>query len=549
MKKSSIGTACAVCGVLLAACSSTDDFVAVPNIVVGKVEADQPTLVSLGVTVPIESGDENYNAVAFVLYREQGAINWSQGLPLLRVRPEFADLSRQESFAGSIFGLQAGTSYEIRINVVDPDGADIVETLALTTRALPAALPKRPTLIYVSRASQFHTALAKASPGDVLELSAGTYVGDFVVPNGINGTLDDPIIIRGENRSAVVLRGEKGAGLQISGNYVTVEDVTIEAGESGIGVLARDSEGAVIRRTRIRNVDKGIILAQGTNRNFTIYDNVLEGQNSWPVIDNSTWDDEGITVTGEGHAIFHNTLSGFGDALGLSRFGDIPNRSIDFYRNEVLWTGDDGIELDDGERNVRAFENRVTNSATLISVQHNYDTGGPVYAFKNVGINQARMPFKLNDSPSGFYLLHNTSVKTLGADEWLWVQYNNGPVQNFQLKNNVLFSVAPWTRGILFEAPIGVAEFDYNGYRPLGRDQPFERHGLALGRAPFERAISLGPDYTTLAMPQYVGLKASSKAVDAGVRIFNVNDAYEGDSPDLGAYEFGVPSPEYGARW
>ena len=200
MKKSSIGTACAVCSALLAACSATVDFVAVPNIEVGKVEADQPTLVSLGVNVPIKSGDENYNAVAFVLYREQGAINWTQGLPLLRVRPEFADLSREESFAGSIFGLQAGTSYEVRINVVDPDGADIVETLALTTRTLPAALPKRPTLINISSASQFHTALAEARPGDVLELSAGKYIGDFVVPNGINGTLDNPIIIRGENR-------------------------------------------------------------------------------------------------------------------------------------------------------------------------------------------------------------------------------------------------------------------------------------------------------------------------------------------------------------
>ncbi len=549
MRNSLIVSAFAVCNVVLAACYATDNFVAVPNIVVGRVEADQPTLVSLGLHLPIISGDENYNAVAFVEYRGQGAINWSAGLPLLRVRPEFADIDREESFAGSIFGLQAGTSYEVRINVVDPDGADIVQTLTLATRALPAALPKRPNFINVSDASQFHTALASAEPGDVIELAAGTYVGDFVVPTGTTGTSDNPIFVRGVNRNAVILRGKGGPGLQIYGSFITLEDITIEAGESGIGVLARDSEGTVIRRTRIANVDKGIILTHGTNRNFTIYDNVLEGRNLWPVIDNSTWDDEGIAVTGEGHAIFQNTLSGFGDALGLSRFGDIPNRSIDFYRNEVLWTGDDGIELDDGERNVRAFENRVTNSATLISIQHNYDTGGPVYAFRNVGINQARMPFKLNDSPSGFYLLHNTSVKTLGADEWLWVQYNNGPVQNFQLMNNVLVSVAPWSRGILFEAPISVAEFDYNGYRPFDHDQPFERYSVSLRRAPFESAIALGPDYTTFAIPQDVTLKVSSKAIDAGIRILNINNEYRGDAPDLGAYERGFLRPVYGARW
>ena len=285
------------------------------------------------------------------------------------------------------------------------------------------------------------------------------------------------------------------------------------------GLVARDCEWVVIRRTKIK-ADQGIVATHGTNRNFTIYDNVLEGNNLWPVIDQSTWDDEGIAVTGEGHAIFHNTLSGFGDALGLSRFGAIPSRAVDFYRNEVLWTGDDGIELDDGERNVRAFENRITNSATLISVQHNNDTGGPVYAFRNVGVNQARFPFKLNDSPSGFYLLHNTCVKTQGANDWLWVQYNNGAVQNFFLQNNLLVSQSKWSRGVAFGAPIVLGSFDYNGYRPPGgAGQPYERHAVYLRKVPFANSIGLGPDYTVMVKPQDVTLQASSKAVGAGITV------------------------------
>ena len=43
-------------------------------------------------------------------------------------------------------------------------------------------------------------------------------------------------------------------------------------------------------------------------------------------------------------------------------------------------------------------------------------------------------------------------------------------------------------------------------------------------------------------------LKAAGKAVDAGVRLPNVNDDYTGNAPDLGAYELGRPAPVYGPR-
>ena len=43
-------------------------------------------------------------------------------------------------------------------------------------------------------------------------------------------------------------------------------------------------------------------------------------------------------------------------------------------------------------------------------------------------------------------------------------------------------------------------------------------------------------------------LKAGSKAVDAGVRLPNINDDYTGKAPDLGAYEVGRPAPVYGPR-
>jgi hypothetical protein len=43
-------------------------------------------------------------------------------------------------------------------------------------------------------------------------------------------------------------------------------------------------------------------------------------------------------------------------------------------------------------------------------------------------------------------------------------------------------------------------------------------------------------------------LRAGSAAIDAGIRIPNVNDGFNGAAPDLGAYEFGRAPPHYGPR-
>src|ERR1700721_839666 len=43
-------------------------------------------------------------------------------------------------------------------------------------------------------------------------------------------------------------------------------------------------------------------------------------------------------------------------------------------------------------------------------------------------------------------------------------------------------------------------------------------------------------------------LRPGSAAVDAGVRLPNINDEFTGDAPDLGAYEVGQPVPHYGPR-
>ena len=71
--------------------------------------------------------------------------------------------------------------------------------------------------------------------------------------------------------------------------------------------------------------------------------------------------------------------------------------AIDIYRNEIEVMTDDGIELDFSERNVRCFENRLTNVFQGISAQPVY--GGPAYSSGNVLYNVVLEPFKLHQSP------------------------------------------------------------------------------------------------------------------------------------------------------
>src|ERR1041384_329082 len=85
---------------------------------------DRPTLITLGVQLPV-TGDDNFNAAVAMRYREAGTVEWHDALPLLRVHAEVvAGRKVNPQFAGSIFDLLPATAYEIELHAVDPDGLD-----------------------------------------------------------------------------------------------------------------------------------------------------------------------------------------------------------------------------------------------------------------------------------------------------------------------------------------------------------------------------------------------------------------------------------------
>lgn len=111
----------------------------------GRFTVEPPTLICLGFEWEIK-GDDNRNATVAVRYREAGAGQWREALPLLRIggervfRPRVSlDYTTPHMFAGSILDLDADTAYECRLTMNDPDGVrgEPVKTVTVRTRGVP----------------------------------------------------------------------------------------------------------------------------------------------------------------------------------------------------------------------------------------------------------------------------------------------------------------------------------------------------------------------------------------------------------------------------
>jgi hypothetical protein len=97
-------------------------------VVPGESIVEPATLINLGFEWKIQ-GDDNRNATVAVQYRKKGQSEWKEALPLLRIGDEkvwrareFLEYWTPRLFAGSIFDLEQGTTYECRFTMSDPDG-------------------------------------------------------------------------------------------------------------------------------------------------------------------------------------------------------------------------------------------------------------------------------------------------------------------------------------------------------------------------------------------------------------------------------------------
>lgn len=547
----------------------------------GTPVVDPPTLVALGVALPI-TGDDNFTAHVTLRYRKLGTTTWRDAMPLQRVHAELVTgFATQPSFAGSVFDLAPATTYELELHATDNDGrVDQTLMVMATTRDIPKD-PTTPRMVAVTTAAQLTTALNAAQPGDIIELAAGTYTGAFAI--NASGTASQPIVIRGVAQDTVILDGGNCSGcnvLETYGNWIHIEAMTIQNASRAIRMQTQGAHDIVIRRVHIRDVTLGIGSAPNQADAY-IADNILEGRLTWPCTyasDDTSCNaggqhglhanDDGINVQGEGHVVAHNRLSGFGDAMKSEQDGV---RSADFYGNDVLSAYDNGLELDGSLRNTRALRNRFTNTYATLSFQPIF--GGPAYAIRNVLYNVEDEQFKLHsrgtDPTVGAVILHTTVIRALRS---IQVSSSVSPLQ-FTVANSLFIGPSTISDGftVRYDVPsVSTAATDYNGYFPDGQFQygynagaggityaslaaaiaggKFEQNSLLVGASVLESG-TVGPTtHTTAVTPFVPTLGAASPAIDRGFALPNIDDDFHGSAPDLGAIESGCDVPIYGPR-
>ena len=414
-----------------------------------------PTLRCLGVRWLI-GGDANHNARVAVHYRRQDSQEWKPALDLFRVesaavREAVRPPEGQTLYAGSVFGLEEGTAYDVKLSLVDPDGGNGERIVPMTTWAEPQLAEGRRRIEVTP--DGFSRALEAVEPGQTLRLHAGTYRGAW---RWKSGTPDKPIGIVAAGDGEVVLDGQGGQTvIGASGLHdVVFEGLTIRNATWGIAV--NGGARITVRRCTITDVENGLVAQRDGERQqrFLIADNVITGRATWP---RSRGIEErgGVRIGGTGHVVCYNRIRGFADAISVHPV--YPCAAIDFYGNEISECTDDGIEMDGSEQNTRCFENRLTNVFQGISLQPVH--GGPVYVFRNALYNVGAETFKLHNGPSGGLLLHNTSVKA-GMP---WVLMSGEPVSNCITRNN-LFVGTEGNYAFETTAPMQGCDFDYDGF-------------------------------------------------------------------------------------
>lgn len=517
----------------------------------GEPTASFPTYENLSIDWTIE-GDDNENGTVLVRYRALGDADWKKALPLFRV-PAGSNCGFlwKNRHSGSLFGLTPNTSYEIELALNDPDGGSQIETLVASTKQWPES-SKQGVLV---DPQSIAIKLTQLKAGDVLLLQKGEY-NEFRIPH--SGSMEKPIVIRADSPHEAIINGD----VRIDGKaHVHVIGLKING-----KVKFNNANNVMIRECKITTANDGIVAYGSEVSEITVVENHIHGPSQWKESSLGTNGDnlgEGIVVTGSGHVIANNLVEGFRDGISLVEDKNAHNqRSIDIYRNDIYHCCDDGIEADFAMGNVRVYENRLTDCFMGISSQPSL--GGPTYFIRNEIYNAVLQGFKLQRSSVGDIGFHNTVVKSGDA-----FSVNTRDVWSRAWFCNNLFIGSPGSEyngyhsgaGRLLYIPSAAenCKFEFNGFGSMGTDriegnfggkrisakELSEQHNQIVDLQLFDKSVKI-PDPLAQHPAQNFELSEDSIVIDRGKELFNVNDGFNGQAPDLGAIELGADPIHYG---
>jgi hypothetical protein len=574
-----------------------------------------PTINSIGIRIrPVP--DEVTGAALY--WRKQGETQWRRGLDpvitvanaLLEARAaggtyENLDVVTVEKGAmirrchGNVVLLEAGTTYEVRVDLKRADGSlydSVQRTVTTWAERYPFGESTGRTLNVPGDYSTIQAALNAASPGDIVLVAPGTRYEEVSISSSTSGTEGHPITIRGQgtvlqdnptspdtnaffrfldNAHDIVIEGFELRGLRGYGGY-TLKNKQLT-------IVGNNVQRVVIRNNLFNSpsdvTQSSWMLMSGGNGYVSPTKVLIEGNTF--TAGKLTTGSLGSVIFFEGgkQVVIRNNTIRAGESEDIISLRGGPREDFDFANNTVVGKGfDDGMELEGCVNiNVRMWGNTIDDSlGQKGTMSHTPVLVGPIYVFRNVlygGLQTYKVASNMviNFDFANLHLAdfgpvfwyHNTIfhpyTAAIGTDTPQFFRYSNRLCHaNVTLQNNIVYNrYLPSTAGQAttynrqdpnaeYASRWGQLTSDYNLWYPQATN-PNASYGLDL-----HSIFGQDPGFFSATWGQQdVHLMPGSAAIDRGIPIPNISDTFRGTAPDLGAFEavseFSDVSPAYWA--
>ncbi len=502
----------------------------------GAIVIEPPTTEALGVEWRIQ-GDDNRNAAVAVAWRRTGETAWHDGLPLLRLQAEAVQQGASfhyvapNMFAGSVFGLEPNTSYDIRLRLTDADGPagspGVERTVTARTRPVPK--PATGGAVYhvyprdytgaklepnfnslmgayntgANGADFVNSFQPRVKPGDVILVHAGTYREDrrrYAGPNSTlfdgtfyltaDGTADKPIVIKSAGDGEVVFDGGGNAVLfdLTAADYHYVEGITVRNTDVAFLLGRKRILGAVgftLKNSRVENVGRGVFTDWGGARDFYIADNVFIGRNdptrlmgwigrTWqelPGFPQPLLSEYGVKIYGSGHVIAHNRVENFHDGIDHATYGDPdgwPDNPIMPVSTDII--GNDVRNVDDNciEADGSAQNFRIIENRCF-NMAHRALSTQPTLGGPTYFVRNI-----VYNAPEGgaLKITANSAGVLVYNNTFLSEVHQMGPASNLHFRNNLVLAQGAWPEVFSIETFTPWSTSDYNGFGPAASPTP-----------------------------------------------------------------------------
>lgn len=370
--------------------------------------------------------------------------------------------------AGSLFGLELDTEYEVRAEL---EGRSRTATL----RTRPEwSLPAAQRIVEVADDEALQAAIRAARPGDHIVLAPGTYSEPVHIQNR-SGEADARIVLRSADphEKAVLLGGVHGymsgwwsvCALELNGGWVPGMSAALSFHSCHaiemVGCVLRESSGddkggmAIYVRSddRWSGPEKGGHLIM----NNTLLELDHEPGGTYAAAPRQTSYGIKFNYMPCGFTVIRgNTIIGFSDGISpggdeggppvmklddLNVLANWPNQNVDIYDNYISGVTDDCIETDGHLCNARIFRNRMGACVNALTVAPVYP--GPVFVVRNRIYGFTEGSVKMNDKVPGetrnVYIYHNT-IKARPHEKGGIALYRGLPAEtrNIVLRNNII---------------------------------------------------------------------------------------------------------------